>query len=485
MSSSVELQVLVDLIRSLQQFSERLVVQRQLAAFGLVMLGSWIISHLVWFLVGKRIEHWVNTRLTGRLQRHLQYEVSVVHHIFLPAVGILGLDVVNRLFLNRGWHAGLLTKFTILLWAMLGYRLFIGVLYAKLGEKTMRRYHNRFIAPLFGVLVIGWLLNNVIPLRRLASIQLWEGFTDPITLGSILIATLGFYFWYDGSGVMKDMLHSLIAPRTAADPGTVEASLSIGRYILVCLGLFVVLTVLGFDSTMLAFATGGLSVGIGFGSKELVSNLISGVLLLFDQSLRPGDIVSIDGQMGIVKHIGIRATNVNTLNNVEMLIPNQTFLTSSVTTYTKSDRLVRILISFDVANKHTPHQVREAALTVARQHPLVADNPAPDVFFFGNGDTSYLYELAVWCDDPMRTKTLTSELFYGMFDEFEKRSLEPPTPQRDLQMINNISWDALNKTLRYSATAAERSQTHHTAAGDMANGDGSNDDILTGAIWRR
>jgi small-conductance mechanosensitive channel len=452
MSGEVDIQVLVDLIRSVQQFGERLVVQRQLAAFALVMIASWIISHVVWFLVGKRVEAWVNNRLTGRLQRHLQYEVSIVHHIFLPSTAIVGLDVVNRIFLLRGWHAGLLSMLTVLLWAMMGYRLFVGVLYAKLGENTMKRYHNRFIAPLFGVLVAAWLVNNLIPLRRLAEIKLWDGFTDPITLGSLLVATLGFYFWYDGSGVMQDMLHSLIAPRTAADPGTVEASLTIGRYIVICIGLFMVFTVLGFDSTMLAFATGGLSVGIGFGSKELVSNLISGVLLLFDQSLRPGDIVSIDGQMGIVKQIGIRATNVNTLNNVEMLIPNQTFLTTSVTTYTKSDRLVRILIPFDVANRHTPPQVRDAALAAVAQHPLVATNPAPDVFFLGNGDTSFLYELAVWCDDPMRTKALTSDLYYMMFDEFEKRGLEPPTPQRDLQLINNLSWTALNKLMKAAAS---------------------------------
>lgn len=454
MSGDVDIQVLIDLIRSIQQFGQRAVVQRQLAAFGLVMVASWIISHGVWFLLGQRIEAWVNNRLTGRLQRHLQYEVSVVHHIFLPALGIMGLDVVNHFFLVQGWHAGLLTRLTALLWVMLGYRLFIGVLYAKLGDQNMKRYHNRFIAPLFGVLVTAWLLNNLIPLRRLAEIELWEGFSDPITLGSLLLATLGFYFWYDGSGVVQDMLHSLIAPRASVDPGTVEASLTIGRYIVICLGLFLVFTELGFDSTMLAFATGGLSVGIGFGSKELVSNLISGLLLLFDQSLRPGDIVNIDGEMGIVKQIGIRATNITTVNNVELLIPNQTFLTTSVTTYTKSDRLVRIIIPFDVANKHTPHQVRDATLAAVQQHPLVAQDPAPDVFFFGNGDTSYLYELSVWCEDPLRTKPFTSDLFYMMFDEFERRNLEPPTPQRDLQMINNVSWTALNKLLKATAEAA-------------------------------
>ncbi|MCB0145415.1 MAG: mechanosensitive ion channel, partial [Caldilineaceae bacterium] len=155
-------------------------------------------------------------------------------------------------------------------------------------------------------------------------------FTNPITLGSLLFATVGFYFWYDGSGVIKDLLRFLIAPYTSADPGTVEASLTIGRYVLISIGILVVLAILGFDSTMLAFATGGLSVGIGFGSKEIIGNLVSGLMLLFEQSLRPGDIVSVEGQMGEVNNMGIRAVTVNTANNVEVVIPNQTFLTSSV-----------------------------------------------------------------------------------------------------------------------------------------------------------
>lgn len=436
MSSSIDTEVLLDLVHSVFQFGERFVVQRQLSAFALVMLGAWLLAQTFWWLVGQGLENWVNNRLSGRLQRHLQYEVSVIHQITLPIFGITGLDIAQRLFVARQWQSGLFAKFAVLLWAILGYRLFIGLLEARLGKSAMRRYHRRFIAPLFYLIVTGWFLNNLAPLHRLANIKIWDGFTDPITVGSLLFATVGFYFWYDGSGVVKDLLHFLIAPYTSADPGTVEASLTIGRYLLISIGILVVLAILGFDSTMLAFATGGLSVGIGFGSKEIIGNLISGILLLFDQSLRPGDIVSVEGQMGVVNNIGIRAITVNTLNNVEVVIPNQTFLTSSVTTYTKSDRLVRILIPFDVANAHSPHDVRAAALAVAKEHALVADEPAPDVFFLGNGDTSFLYRLIVWCDDPMRTEPLTSELYYAMYDEFQRRALRPPTPQRDLQFLN-------------------------------------------------
>ena len=435
----LDIQVLINLMGAIQQYSQRIAVQRQLIVILGAIISSWLLYALLWRLIGKRIQGWLNARNKSRLQRHLQYDVLIVQHAIFPLFGIIALDTAQQMFLIRGWHAGLLAKSIVLFWVILVYRLFIGVLYAQLGRAVMRRYHYRFLAPLFTILICGWLLDNLVPLNRLANIEIWEGFTDPITLGSLLIATLGFYFWYDGSGVAQDVIHSLVAPYTRSYTGTVDASLTIGRYIIVSIGILIVLTVLGFDSTMLAFATGGLSVGIGFGSKEIIGNLIGGILLQFDQSLRPGDIVSIEGQMGVVKNIGIRATNVNTLNNVEVLIPNQTFLTSSVTTYTKTDRVVRILIPMETANKHSPNLVREALLAAAHNHPLVSDVPEPIVFFTGHGDTSHKFQLAVWFDDPTHAMALTSDLYFMIHDEMEKRDLEPSTPQRDIQFLNSLA----------------------------------------------
>jgi small-conductance mechanosensitive channel len=209
---------------------------------------------------------------------------------------------------------------------------------------------------------------------------------------------------------------------------------------------------------MLAFFTGALTVGIGFGSKEIIGNMISGVLLLFDNSLRPGDIISIEGQMGVVKGIGVRATTVNTLNNIEVVIPNQTFMTSSVTTYTKTDRVVRILVPVETADKHTPNDVRAALLSAAHNHPHVAAEPEPVVFFLGNGDTSHQFQLAVWFDDPTRTMALTSELYFNIFDEFSKRGIGPSTPQRNLQILNE--W-AAQRPGTHSPAPVERRRLVH------------------------
>lgn len=438
MSDNPDFRIIIDLVGVIQHFSERITVQRQFTAFGIILLTTGalalILRHLCTRYLIQRQRAFSASRRPARI---LLAMLSILRHLLFPIMALLVLTWAQREFLARGWHDGLLDRFILLFWAVLVYRLLIGLLYARLSVARARRYHLRFLAPLFLTLVILWMIDHLVPIPKLAAIVIWDGFTDPVTLGALLVATVGFYFWITGSGVAQDFGRYVIKPHLVADPGFVEASLVIGRYIMIAVGAYAAFAVLGFDSITLAFLTGGLSVGIGFGSKEIIGNLISGVLLLFDQSLHPDDIVDIEGQLGVVKNVGIRATTVITPNNVELVIPNQTFMTAAVTTYTKTDRQVRILIDVETADAHSPHEVRDALLTAARQHPLVADDPAPTVFYLGTGDTSYLYKLAIWCEDPLLTMPLTSEVYFLIYDRFSERGIRPSTPARDLSLMTS------------------------------------------------
>ena len=198
--------------------------------------------------------------------------------------------------------------------------------------------------------------------------------------------------------------------------------------------------------TTLALISGGLSVGIGFGLQEIVANFISGIVLLFEQSLRPGDVVSMENEMGIVKSLGIRATTVRTLDNVEVIVPNQAFLTSAVTTYTKSDRIVRVKIPVGVSFGSDPKEIREVLLTIARQHHLVQEKPEPAVRFIGFGDSSIDFQLEIWLDDPMLAMTIKSDLRFMIWKAFAKRNIEIPFPQRDLHLRSGVPWEQLGAT---------------------------------------
>jgi len=439
MPENNNLDILSDLIGSLQHFGERVTVQRQLLATLLVLLLSWLLARLLWYLVGRRAAKWADGRFSGREKILTGYFISIGKNILFPMLALFALGRTEQSFVSRSYPAGLLSGFISFFWIVFFYRLLLGVLYARLDKQSAQRYHHRFLAPLLGILTLGWLLNHLIPIGRIASVQVWSGMTNSITLGAIFVATIGFYFWFDGSGVVQDMARFAVRPFTNVHSGSLEAALIIGRYILIGAGIYIVFVVLGFDSRTLAFLTAGLSVGIGFGLKEVIGNLISGVLLLIDQSLRPGDVISIEGKIGTVRHVGIRATIVNTVNNIDVVVPNQTFLTSAVTTYSKGDEPVRMLIPVETSDAHTPHEVRDAMLSAASAHPLVVAEPQPKVFYISTGDTSRNYELAVWYKDPLMTVPLHSELYYMIFDEFDKREINPATPQRDLN-ISTMSW---------------------------------------------
>ncbi len=432
----IDFGILSDLIGTILHFGERMVVQRQLTAVVIVLLLTWLLAHGLGLLLGRHAQSWSEDNLRGGWKTVARYGLSIFRNILFPALALIALSYVQGTFQMRGWHEGLISEFILLFWVTIVYRFVIGVLYARLGQGAVR-YHRRFLAPLFAILTLGWLLNHLIPIRQLTSVEVWSGFTTPITLGALLIATIGFYFWFDGSGVVQDFTRFVAKPFASRDSGTLEAALIIGRYVLVAIGAYIVFLVLGFDSTTLAFLTAGLSVGLGFGLKEIVGNLISGVMLLIDQSLRPGDVIAINDEIGVVQHVGIRATIVKTLNNVDVVVPNQTFLTSAVTTYTRTDEPIRMLIPVETSDEHTPQEVRDALLEVAKQNPLVLAEPAPNVFFISTGDSSRNYQLAVWYEDALKTVPLHSDLYFMIADEFDKRGIKPSTPQRDLN-INSL-----------------------------------------------
>ena len=432
----IDLGILADLIGAVLHFGERVAVQRQLTVIVIALLLTWLLARGLGFLLGRRVQGWSEDNLKGGWETVVRYGLSIFRNILFPVLMLIALSYILGVFQSRSWHDGLISESIWLFWVVIAYRFVIGVLYARLGQGAVR-YQRRFLAPLFAILTLGWLLNHLIPIRQLTSVEVWSGFTTPITLGALLIATLGFYFWFDGSGVVQDFTRFIVKPFASRDSGTLEAALIIGRYVLVAIGIYIVFSVLGFDSTTLAFLTAGLSVGLGFGLKEIVGNLISGVLLLIDQSLRPGDVIAINDEIGVVQHVGIRATIVKTLNNVDVVVPNQTFLTSAVTTYTRTDEPIRMLIPVETADEHTPQEVRDALLEAAKQNTLVLAEPAPNVFYISTGDTSRNYQLAIWYEDALKTVPLHSELYFTIADEFERRGIKPSTPQRDLN-INSL-----------------------------------------------
>ncbi|HSO27824.1 MAG TPA: mechanosensitive ion channel domain-containing protein, partial [Anaerolineales bacterium] len=146
------------------------------------------------------------------------------------------------------------------------------------------------------------------------------------------------------------------------------------------------------------------------------------------------------GQLARVEKINMRATTIRTIDNVEIIVPNENFLTNAVTTYTKTDRRVRVLIPFGVSYDSDPNLVRRLALKTAAEHEMVLSDPPPSLLFRAFGESSLDFELAVWMDRPARRARLRSDLYYLLWEVFDENKIELPFPQRDIHIKGDASW---------------------------------------------
>jgi small-conductance mechanosensitive channel len=197
------------------------------------------------------------------------------------------------------------------------------------------------------------------------------------------------------------------------------------------IGILAVAFHVGFNGTALLAIAGGLSVGLGFGIKEVFSNFVSGLWLLFEGSVRPGEVLMIDGDPCEVRKLGLRATLLwRDRDNAELLIPNQTFFTEAATTYTASDRMRRSQVSVGAAYHHDPSAVIALLEATALSVPRVLKHPAPKGLLLSYGDSAINYALRFWIANPMDNVGICSEVNQAIWSAFKQHNIEIPFPQQ-------------------------------------------------------
>ncbi len=430
---------LSDFLTKILIFLERPSFQIQLLAILLTILLAWLISKLITYLM----EIIQKQKLPTYLEIGVQRCCGVIHYLNFPLSSLILITITSHLLRSQGWLIGLVMKVASLFWVLLIYRFFLGILYSFFAKYVIRRYHYRLFAPLFILFLILEILSYLTNLEPLSTIVVTSFFETAVTIGALFRAIVDLYLWIGFLWLTQAILYELITQQTKAEAVVVEVLLTSSRYILITLGIILVLSQLGFNTATLAAITGGLSLGIGFGLQEIMGNFVSGILLFFEGALKPGDVVQVDGEMTVVKSLNIRATTVQTFNHVEKIVPNQNFLTSSVTTYTGRDRLIRCLIPIGVSYESKPEVVMETLLKVAKEHPSVLKKPKPVVFLIGFGEFRIDFELSVWIDNPIQQKLITSELNQGIWESFAQQKIKIPFPQRDLHIRNIPSGDEL------------------------------------------
>lgn len=212
------------------------------------------------------------------------------------------------------------------------------------------------------------------------------------------------------------------------------------HYLLLALGVMMALGALGLPLSKFTVFAGALGVGLGFGLQQIFSNFVSGLILLFDRSLKVGDFVQIDDKArGVVKAINIRYTRITTNDNIDILVPNSEFVSGRVTNWTYRSVNRRIRIPFGVAYGVDKELVKKAALEAASKVPftLSMEGPkAPQVWLVGFGDSAVEFLLAVWLTDAAasRNQGVRAAYLWELDTALRKYGIEIPFPQRDLHV---------------------------------------------------
>jgi small-conductance mechanosensitive channel len=267
------------------------------------------------------------------------------------------------------------------------------------------------------------------------------GAVTEFTIGSISISLTGilagivvFFIGFWLTKLFQRWLDGDVLSRSRIDVG-VRNSIKTGvGYAGVTIAALIGISAAGINLSQLALVAGALSLGIGFGLQNIVSNFVSGLILLAERPFKVGDWIEAGGITGTVKSINVRATEIETFQRKSVILPNSDLINSAVGNWTHRNTLGRIEIPVGVSYKSDPNLVRDTLLEIAHDHPRILSNPEPFVVFGNFGDSSLDFELRAYLADINYMLTVSTEVRFAIFERFKALGIEIPFPQRDVNL---------------------------------------------------
>jgi len=239
------------------------------------------------------------------------------------------------------------------------------------------------------------------------------------------------------------LIERLAVTRLGMDPSLARIAWRWILFLEVLLLVVLSMLVVRIPLTIFAFMGGALAIGAGFGMQNMLKNLISGLMLLFERPFRPGDVVEVGSIRGRVLDIGVRSSHIIDANGIETVIPNSTFIEQNVTNWTLSSRSVRIVVNVGIAYGSQVKKATDLLLDIAERHGLTLANPAPQVLFEDFGSDALLFGLYVWVEinPEVSWKTIASDLRYMIYNTMTEQGIVIAFPQRDIHIDTNRPLD--------------------------------------------
>jgi potassium efflux system protein len=344
---------------------------------------------------------------------------------------ITALALVMLLFGGLGIPTGLIHLVSGLLTVWLGLGALRLLLRRLHDPSDVESYWRRAVVPLYVVASLVTVVDQVEGLHLVSDIPLLRLFDHTLTLGSLSLLVILPYFLVVLSELPVFLLGEAMARLAGMTQGNRKAFELLLRYALIGLGLLWLANQVGLNSTAIAAVAGGLSVGLGFGVKEVFSNFVSGLWLLFEGSVRPGDVLVYEGDPCEVRHLGLRAATLwRDGDNALLLVPNQNFFTATTITYSTTTSLRRSVVVVGVHYRHEPETVIALILEAVASVPRALKDPPPLARISNYGESSMEYTLLYWIDRPMDNGSIAGDVRRAIWHAFEANAIEIPFPQR-------------------------------------------------------
>jgi small-conductance mechanosensitive channel len=389
---------------------------------------AWVVAALaIGFAVSRRpvrrIERWTEKRAPHWL-------VPLAHaaaDVLFPAFSLLLLLVYAPLATSLGLTSALTRAAVSLVTAWIAIRFFTALVRREALARTVA-----IAAWAVAALHITGLLGPILSALDAVAITVGGARISVLTVVSALGVLALFVA---GAVLLARLLEKQIRAMTTLSPSMQVLLGKLTHTVLVVLAVLVGLNAVGVDLTALTVLGGAIGLGLGFGLQKVISNFVSGIILLADRSIKPGDVIVVGENFGWVKHLSARYVSLITRDGKEHLVPNELLITERVENWSHTDNNVRVRIQVGVSYSSDPRRAVALMLEAADECPRVLANPRPNALVTGFGDSSVDLELRAWINDPIEgVGNMRSDVLLRIWDKFHDNGIEIPFPQRDVHV---------------------------------------------------
>ncbi|MGE5318734.1 MAG: mechanosensitive ion channel family protein [Hyphomicrobiaceae bacterium] len=406
----------------------------------------WEVAVLVLAAAGALLVHRALSQgLATRTEQSAEYAVrhlalKTLQRILFPISMLLGVVAGRALLLHEGSPVDLLDLAVPLLISLATIRTIVYLLRKTFRPGPLVKAWENLIATSVWIVValhlLGWL---PVVLGALDGMALQLGGTRVSVLAAIKLVVAVALMWVLALWLAR-LIENRISRAAYVNVSMQVALVKLSKFVLLVLAFLLALNAVGIDLTALTVFGGALGVGLGFGLQRIASNFISGFIVLFDRSIRPGDVITIGEKFGWVQELRARYVVVKDRDGVERLIPNEMLITNEVINWSFSDRNVRLKIPVTISYDNDPEQALALLREAAVVNPRVLADPEPATRLMAFGDSGIELELRVWIQDPEAgLAKVRSDINLAIWRSFKAAGIVIPYPQRDLHIRGGLA----------------------------------------------